>query len=250
MPVRVTMTGRLDECVVLWYRTPADSVRGLVPSGLELVTKEAGGREWAFWNIVVGCLDEMRPAGTPAKLGVGYCHVGYRLLVVAKLAEERTQRGLYATRSDANRRILGWAGSRASEFKVRSARIEIKKEEGKLNAKVRSRDHLGDAELEVDLREEPELLPGSAFKSVREAARFLKNEPVSMAVDKSGRKVRLAEVERRGWAEDLVKVNSVRWEYLDRIGQHHIALELAMQVKAAEYLWRLGEVERLEEKGK
>ena len=49
------MVGRLSHCVLLSYRTPTDSVRGLLPPGLELRTHNG----FAFWNIVVCRVERM-----------------------------------------------------------------------------------------------------------------------------------------------------------------------------------------------
>jgi len=37
--MNLTMTGRLCDCALMSFGTPADSVRHLVPDGLELITR-------------------------------------------------------------------------------------------------------------------------------------------------------------------------------------------------------------------
>ena len=54
--MKLTMLGRIDNCFLLSYSTPADSVRHLVPQGLDLVTHR--GR--AFWNVVLCHVLDMR----------------------------------------------------------------------------------------------------------------------------------------------------------------------------------------------
>src|SRR5215213_8264418 len=98
MTFPVAMNGRLSECLLLSYRTPARAVRKLVPGHLELVTRDG----WAFWNVLACRVEGMRPAGVPKSLGVDYHHVAYRLHVKARTAAGETLRGLYFVRSDAD----------------------------------------------------------------------------------------------------------------------------------------------------
>lgn len=241
----VTMVGRLSECILLSYRTPAESVRELTPPGFELLKRESNGRTWAFWNIVVCRVEKMRPAGTPAMLGVNYHHVAYRLVGSVQLADGRAQRGLYFLRSDADHRLLAWTGNTVSDFRFHPARIELLHDGPLLRAKVRSKDRLGDADLEIDTGQAPELVPGSVFESLDEARSFLKYEPMGLATDRAGRRARLAEVFRddAAWEEQAVHVASARWEYLARTGQHDIVLELATRIAPIDYRWRLGRAE-------
>lgn len=242
------MVGRLSECVLLWYRTPADSVRGLAPAGFELMTAESGGRVWAFWNIVVCRVEKMRPAGWPLRAGVSYHHIGYRLMVSVKLMDGPEQRGLYFLRSDADHALISWGGNQTSDFRFNRAKVELGESEGKLLAKVRSKRRDADADLEIDLRAEPAPVAGSIFGSVDEARKVLKYEPMGLAPGPRGQKVRLAEVFRdeSAWDERPVQVVSARWEYLARMGQNDIVLELATRVAPIDYRWRLGRVEAME----
>ena len=106
--ITINATGRLSECLLLAYRTPAQNVRHLVPRGLELDTVG----DYAFWNVVACTVQDMRPSLLPAACGVDYHHVAYRLYVKGHVAGEdngagdaggadsRTLRGLYFVRSD------------------------------------------------------------------------------------------------------------------------------------------------------
>lgn len=241
------MVGRITECVLLWYRTPVDSVRSLTPAGFELLTQESGGRVWAFWNIVACRVEKMRPAGWPASLGVSYHHVAYRLMVSAKLEDGARQPGIYFLRSDADQPLLAWGGNMTSDFRFNRARIELKESGGKLTAKVRSKDRKGDAELEIDTAARAEPVPGSIFGSLDEAKSVLKYQPTGLAPGPRGR-ARLAEVfrEESAWDERAVQVVSARWEYLAGLAQNDIVLELATRVAPIDYKWRLGRTAELE----
>ena len=106
MSLTFAMAGRLSDCVQLTYRTPSDTVRDLLPSGLELVTRGP----WAFWNVM-GCrVEKLRPAGLPALCGLTYHHVAYRLRVQAMNDRAEVVRGLYFTRSEVDAKAVSMSG--------------------------------------------------------------------------------------------------------------------------------------------
>src|SRR5258705_13594760 len=129
MNLNLTAAGRLSECLLLSYRTPAESVRRLVPPGLELVTRGP----FAFWNVVACTVDRMRPAGLPGCCGVSYHHVAYRLHVQAHAGNgEGTLRGLYFVRSDADSGLVGRLGNLFTDFRFHPADVELSSRDGVL----------------------------------------------------------------------------------------------------------------------
>ena len=235
----LTMTGRLAECVLLAYRTPAASVRALLPAGLELVTHG----DWAFWNIVVCRVADMRPAGLPAWLGISYQHVAYRLYTRARTADGTSIEGLYFLRSDADNTLIASTGNWLSDFRFHHARIDLRATDAAVELRVNSRnDRRGDARLSASETAVAELAPGSCFTSVAEAAAFLKYRPLGLAVDARRATLKLAEVFRdeQQWQERPLQVTAARWEFLESLGQHDVRLEWASRVAPIYYRWRLG----------
>ena len=96
--MQLTLQGRLADTLLLTYRTPAESVRALLPEGLELVQRGP----WAFWSVVCCKVEHLRPGGLPAALGASFHHVAYRLRVQAMTASAEVIDGLYFTHSDAD----------------------------------------------------------------------------------------------------------------------------------------------------
>lgn len=246
LPFPVTMEGRIDRCVLLSLRTPAEGVRRLVPRGLRLLVKEHArtGEVFAFWNIVLCHIDSMRPRGLPRWMGASYHHVAYRLMVEsddgAPAGGSRWQ-GLYFLRSDADSALVCGSGDLLSDFRFHRARIEREDRGGVESWMVRSRDGEGDASCEV---EEGDRGPdaGSPFADAGEARRFLKYRPFGLAPSAGGRRLRLAEVFRdeSRWEERPARVGAARWSFLDAIGEGHATIEVASRVAPIEYRWRLG----------
>lgn len=254
--------GRIDRCVLLSLRTPAEAVERLVPRPLELVTVEASGERWAFWNVVACHIERMRPAGVPAAFGLSYHHVAYRLLVRAPTPTRTPTRptptagwldGLYFTRSDVDSRPVAWGGAMVSDFRFHAARVRMEARDERWVVIVEGEAPL---RLEIDPRGEAGLAEGSVFGSVEEARRVLKYRPVSMAparvgrvgVGRDGRMLRLAEVVRdeSAWRERAVRV--LRAEFGGDTGGTPLPLrngggatvELCTLVEPIDYRWRLG----------
>jgi hypothetical protein len=252
----ITTAGRLNECLLLAYRTPADRVRHLLPRGLELLTRDG----FAFWNVVAATVEDMRPAVFPPSCGVSYHHVAYRLYVQGR-AEGQAEpvRGLYFVRSDADSAVVGRLGNVFSAFHFHPAEVEISSGHSVLTVSVRG----GEAEPDARCGEpggapgdaivrvaadgvpvEAALAHGSPFASVADAERFLKYPPLGLSVDLDGRFLKLAEAIRdeSKWAETPVRVIESRLRFFATLGlaPRDVALERATRVAPIDYRWRLG----------
>lgn len=262
MNLPLTTTGRLTDCVLLSYRTPAASVAHLLPEGLELVTRGP----WAFWNVVACRVEAMRPElpapvppavrTLPGAVGVSYHHVAYRLLVQAMTDRADVRKGLYFVRSDADARVLGTVGNWLTDFKFHAADIQLQPTklreatgQPEYTLDVGTRDGRGDATLRLDPTP-PALAAGSCFPTLQDAREFLKYQPYALAVtqDGRGRSIRIAEVQRdeAAWIETPVSLRQGDFALFDHLGQTpQMQFELATRVAAMDYTWKLGRTERL-----
>lgn len=235
----LVMEGGFSECVLLNYRTPARSVASLVPSPLELVTRDG----WAFWNIVACRIERMRPAGLPRWCGIDYCHVAYRLFVQAPVASGETIRGLYFIRSDADRKMVEYLGNAATPFRFHHAGITLGITGHKLRLSVfDSFEQQGDAYFIADPGAIPPRPQSSCFSCRKEAADFLRYSPIAFSCDGSDEWLRIDEVNRdeTKWKETPLAVREARWFFFESLGQNEAQLELATRVDPIEYSWVLG----------
>jgi hypothetical protein len=257
MTLPITMNGRLSECLLLSYRTPASSVRQLIPRGLDLVTRD----RWAFWNVVACHVEHMRPAGVPACLGISYNHVAYRLHVRARTLAGDTLRGLYFVRSDADSALVGHFGNLLTDFHFHSADVELSHAAhggaGDVLTIAVQGSNAGDdaganADALVRIATSSGIAPaapaaGSPFATAAEADQFLKYCPLGLSVDLDGRYLQLAEVVRdeSAWRERPVRILEAHWKFFEQLGQDDLHLERATRVDPLEYRWRLGHREAL-----
>ena len=240
-PSIIQMRGRLTRCGLLCYRTPAASVRSLLPPGLDPVTH---GR-WAFWNVVACRVEGLRPPLVPRPLGLTMNMVAYRLMVQAMTDRGEVVRGLYFVWSDMDSAAAGAVaamGNQATDLQLHGATVRWDETgddaslavcvDGELPADIAVRDAEGD-----DAR-----VPGSCFATPADARRFLKYPPLAMTAE--GDRLRFARVHRDPgqWRERAVAVERARLAFFDEVGQtEHAKLELATRVEPIDYRWTLGE---------
>ncbi len=240
----VSMIGTLDRCVLLSFRTPADSVQHLVPPGLELLRRGP----FAFWNVVLCHVHRMRPAGLSDLPGVGvsYHHVAYRLMVRAMTERIDTRQGLYFVRSDADATLLGAVGNRLSDFRFHRGRVQWHEAHEQQHIEVTTADGRADAELTFRAAPPTRHPADSCFPTPADAAAALKYQPLGLAVNRHGQ-LKLAEVFRdeSQWHEDPIDITAARLGFFDTLGQCDVHLERATAVAPLPYRWRLGRRERL-----
>jgi uncharacterized protein YqjF (DUF2071 family) len=247
MTLPLTMNGRLEECLLMSYRTPARAVRDLVPRGLELLTRDG----FAFWNVVACRVEAMRPTGVPRPLGAGYRHVAYRLHVRARTSAGETLDGLYFVRSDADSTRVSRFGNLLTDFRFHRSDVELSHAKDGANdvltLAIQGRDDAA-ADALVRVATQPQGAPAEApapdslFTSAAEADRFLRYRPLGLSVDIDGRYLHLARVlrDQSAWRERPVCVIEAHWKFFDALGQDDLRLERATRVDPIDYRWRLG----------
>lgn len=242
--MRITMQGRLDPCYLLSYAIPEESVVALLPEGLDPLTYQ----EYAFLNIVISRIISMRPTGVPSALGLTYWHVAYRLHARANLAAGKTIDGLYFLRSDVDRSLPVIPGNALTDFRFHKASIRVTTDGAMFRLKIaRTPAEIANAEVAIatDPAGEDSIL--APFRTLGERERTLKYAPFGLSVDRRGRWLRVAEVQRQEsqWQEWAVRVPLADWEYLKRTIPGEARLVRATQVRPVDYCWRIGRKERL-----
>ena len=96
--MRLVFRGILQDSYSLTYRVPSSAVRSFVPDIFDLVESNHD----AYWNVFIGKIDAMRPAGLPKWCGVDFTIVSHRLLVHTVSGTGRNLRGMYPIRTDAD----------------------------------------------------------------------------------------------------------------------------------------------------
>ena len=225
----ITIRGRIAQCWLFAYRTPAETVAALLPPQLEAVTKSG----FAFWNIVVCRLEGMRPTPLPAVFGRGYWHVAYRLHVRAKMHSGAAIEGLFFVRSDCDRRLMAVAGNWLTDFNFHVAEIGVAAHAAGVAGKIVSPDAA--AAFEIDHCITPQLATGSPFGSLEAAAKALEYRPAALS-PAGNNAVDVVAVTRdaAAWRWKTVTVADARWQFLDG---REATLEFCYEVEPVDYVW-------------
>ncbi len=227
----LTMRGRVDRCWLFTFRTPEEAVRGLIPPGLELVSR--GG--FAFWNVVVSEVDAMRPKGVPAVFGMRYRHVAYRLYVRYK-PNGNPLEGLYFLRSDCDSRLISAAGNRMTDFGFHHGEIDLADDGDELTIDVRSPDACAHAVIDRSMA--VALGPGTPFDSIYQAKAVLKYKPCAMAPT-GNCKMNIVTITRdeEAWCSKLVHVREQEWAFFR---DKPVEPEICYEVDPIDYQWNRG----------
>lgn len=240
--MKLALIGKVTDCIQLTYRTPAESVRDLLPDGLELITRGP----WAFWNVMACQVERIRPAHTPGFVGLTYHHVGYRLLTQAMTHHADVIKGLYFTRSDVSARAVSVVGGGLTDLKMHPATITSSVDDCRVTyevAQVAENTHA----LTIEATNTPaRLMHGSCFPSTEDARQFSRYRPNGLAVSECAaqRQLRITRVSRsdQAWCETPLAIHRQHIGYFDAIGQsEHTQLEWACRLGPMEYRWHVGE---------
>lgn len=229
--------GRIEQCWLFVYRTPAESARRLIPAPLAPVVH--GG--FAFWNIVVCRLSGMRPTPLPEFVGMGYWHIAYRLHVRAMGRDGEPIEGLAFIRSDCDRQLVARAGNLLTDFNFRVARVGVTEQDVSVLGEIGSPDTA--ARFRIDRRAQPPLSVGSPFASLAQAGEALEYKP--RALSPCGSDVlNVVRVVRNAaaWRWRLVSAPEAHWQFLEG---REATLELCYEVAPIEYLWERGQLVRV-----
>lgn len=242
MKLAFTLSGRVADSVQLNYRTPAESVRALLPDGLELVTRGP----WAFWNVLACQVERLRPTGWPRLCAMSYTHVAYRLRVQAMNDLAEVVQGLYDVRSDVDARAVSRLGNTLTDLQLHSAELTFEAHDCGVRCAAKTTQDTSGA-LELDLAHTPaRLLADSCFPSIEDARQYFQQPARTLAViERDGRRllrVTHAEHQEQASSQTSLAIHYARLGYFESIGQDkHAQLEWASRLGPIDIHWRLGE---------
>lgn len=243
----LTMHARVAEAVCLTYRTPAASVVGLLPAGIELARRGP----WAFWQVVCRRVEHLRPAGVPGPMGLSFNHVAYRLRVQAMTASAQVVAGVYDVHSviDAPLPALVDAlGHRLRDTPPVLGHVEVEGGDCGVRVCVKPGAIGGAHALRLDVAHAPAArMRGSCFATladVREGCAPV-DRCLALGVEsnpEAGRRLRVTRAASVGRAagETPLVVREQSLGYFEAAGQaDQVALEWAARLRPAKTRWEL-----------
>lgn len=233
------IAAHFDWSLALVFAVPLDTVRGLLPPGLE---PDAFG-EWGFVAAAFVQTRKLRPAGMPEILGKDFFLAGYRVFVRAHKPDGRRLRGLYILGSDTDSRFMTFFGRCLTHYGYRHRRVLVEHREGGLDLQVL--DPQGQVEVSVhsDLRAASAPPPHSPFPDLRTARRFAGPMPFTFSHEPETSSLVVVEGARQHWEPRPVQVSVGKLAFFERPPFASTGLPVlanAFFVEQVDYSWKRG----------
>ena len=195
------MVGRIRHRILLNYRIDPDVVSGMLPPGFR--PKLVAGA--AIGGICQVSLENMRPRGLPAAVGVASHNAAHRIAVLFDDAGTERE-GVFIPRRDTSSPLNAWAGGRMFPGAYRRARFDVSSEAGRF--RVRIDDPAGAVVMRIDaeLASGGTLPPGSAFASVAAVSDFFAAGSVGWSSTDRAHRFDTIELRTRTWRVEPLHV--------------------------------------------
>lgn len=143
-------------------------------------------------------LEQMRPAGLPAFLGIASENAAHRIAVTWKDEADAEQEGVFIPRRDTGSRLNHLAGGRVFPGEHHFANFTVADHEGTIGFAMRSRD--GHVAIQLRGRESDLWPAASCFSSLAESSRFFEKGSLGYSVTRDPERL------------DGLRLQALRWE--------------------------------------
>jgi uncharacterized membrane protein YphA (DoxX/SURF4 family) len=233
----IPIDAHIDDCLTLTYALPEETLRPLLPRGLELDT--FGG--YGFVAVALVQTRSLRPAGFPPGCGQDFFLAGYRVFTTFRTADGRTLRGLRILRSDADRWTMVAGGNALTHYNYHLCDVAIDKSPDRLRIAVTTPDSTGSLDVDADLTD-TRLPAGSPFTSLQDARRFAGPLPFTFDYESESDAVVAIRARRSAWRPGSVAVDVRRMAFFEQpiFRECTPILAAAFHVKDVDYRWERG----------
>jgi hypothetical protein len=202
------------------YRCDPDIVRGMVPEAL--TPKLHAG--YAIAGICLIRLEQMRPIGLPATLGLSSENAAHRIAVVGAEGRE----GVFIPRRDTSSLVNAALGGLVFPVEQHRAHFEVEDDGRRVSLEMD-----GEAGLRV-CGVEAETLPSSSiFNSLEESSSFFREGSVGLAPNGTG-----VELVTEGWEVSAFEVTELRSAFFDALPEGAAQFDHALVMRNLRHEWR------------
>jgi hypothetical protein len=232
-----------ERVVAVSFAFPEETLRPLVPRGLEIDTHEGLG----FVTVAMVWTQNLRPAGFPAALGQDFFLAGYRIFT--RLNDHgRRLRGLKILRSETDRSRMVWLGNLMTHYRYRRVNVLIEETAGQ--TRVHTALPAGTVTLDLTFAETDDAAAppeGSPFSDWPAARRFAGPMPFTFSAEEEDATFVVIEGRRQDWVPRPVAVKEWRVGLFDEapFRDARPILANAFAVNGVAYRWKRGRVVRV-----
>lgn len=203
-PMRIpTLQAVLKRRILVNFRTTPQVAARMIPHPFR--PKLHHGH--AIVGICLIRLEQVRPKGLPAWLGLANENAAHRVAVEWTDAQGRTQEGVFIPRRDTDSLINQWAGGRLFPGEHHAARFVIKEHGKHIEVDMQARD--GQASMQVAGEETDHLPADSCFASLAEASAFFEQGSLGYSATRDPTRLDGLRLKTNAWRVSALKVSKV-----------------------------------------
>jgi hypothetical protein len=163
------LDGLIRRRLLINYRVDPDVIKRLLPAPFQPKRQ----RDYAIAGICLIRLEQVRPAGVPAALGIASENAAHRIAVEWRTAQGETREGVFVPRRDTGSTLNHLAAGRIFPGTNHLAHFSVTDDLHAVNFMMDSKD--GSTFVRVRGAEADLLPPTSCFASLAESSRFFEN---------------------------------------------------------------------------
>ncbi len=181
----------------------------------EIIQKELPARfrpklhnGFAIAGICLIRLEQIRPRGFPAFLGINSENAAHRIAVVWQDEHGKQQEGVYIPRRDTNARLNQLAGGRLFPGEHHAAKFEVRDTGYSIDFKMNSAD--GNSIIEFEGAPVAKLPSESTFATLREASDFFEPGSLGYSATRGGLKLDGLQLKTLNWRVEPIALTRVQ----------------------------------------
>jgi len=225
--------GRIDRRILVNYRLDPERAAEALPKPFrpKLVEGQAVG------GVCLIRLDEVRPRGLPAWMGIRSENAAHRFAVEWDENGE-TREGVYIPRRDSDSWINRMAGGRVFPGEHCAARFDVHEDRETFTVAMQSLD--GETRVRVDARTTDRLPEDSIFPSLEAVSQFFERGSVGYSATARGDRFEGIELHAHRWAIEPLDVRDVGSSFFDdlaRFPKGAATFDCALLMRDIEHEW-------------
>jgi hypothetical protein len=227
--------GLVRRRILVNYRVDPDIVARQLPAPFR--PKLVNG--WAVAGICLIRLEELRPKGTPAFLGLSSENAAHRVAVTWTDDAGIARQGVYIPRRDTGALLPYLAGGRLFPGEPHPARLHVRDEAGTLRLVMATEDGAADVRL---VARAGETIPStSVFDSLDDASHFFAGGSVGYSARRTAPGVDGLQLRTRSWSIGILDAERVSSRYFEDTGRFphgSVAYDSTFVMRDIPHEWR------------
>jgi len=223
------LNGLIRRRLLLNLRVDPDQLKPLLPKGLRPL--EVDG--WGIAGICLIRLEEVRPAGMPAWMGVASESAAHRIAVAWEGGE-----GVFIPRRDSDSALNRLVGGRLFPGEHHRAAFEVDDSEDRIRLDMRSLD--GEASVRVEATPNQAMPVDSVFPDLAAASAFFQRGALGYSSTRNGRCLDGIELAIPAWAMQPLAVSHVSSSFFDderRFPKGSVVFDSAFLMRNVAHNW-------------